>query len=95
MASLKQMNREQLNEEAKRLGIENPEQFETNANIIEAIEGTDGFKAEQEAAAKAKAEEQARKDAEQSAPKPAEPAKGGRYIVNGKRVDANGKPVKG
>lgn len=89
MASFKSMNREQLNAEATRLGIADADQLETNADVITAIEGSDVYKTEQEAAAKVKADA----DAANASEEPAAPKT--TYIVNGVEVDPNGKPVKG
>ncbi len=90
MASLKSMNREQLNAEATRLGIADVEQLKTNDDVINAIEGSDAYKAEQEEAAKAKASADAKAQAEAEAAQPKTT-----YIVGGVEVDPNGNPVKG
>lgn len=83
MANLKNMNREQLNAEAARVGIADAETLDKNADVIAAIEGSETYQAEQEAAAR----DAAVRAATPPAPKP--PV----YLVNGVKVDPNGKPV--
>jgi hypothetical protein len=92
MASLKSMNRQELNAEATRLGIADAEQLEKNADVIAAIEANETYQAEQKAAEQARAEETA-KAAQDATEASAE--KKTTYIVNGVEVDPNGKPVKG
>ena len=83
MSNLTKLNRDELNAEATRLGIENPDQLQNMPAVIEAIEGNDAYRAEQAAA-----DVEAANDAGQE-PKP------GVFIVNGVKVDYNGVPVKG
>lgn len=76
MASLKSMNREQLNAEATRLGIADVEQLDTNADVMAAIEANETYQAEQAAA-----EQDAANQAQQAAPAPA-PARSRPWISN-------------
>jgi hypothetical protein len=85
--NVSRMNREELNAYATELGVEdaaNEDKFKTNASLIEAIKA---------------AEAERDKPAVQPTARPVQTAsaesgyKGITYIVNGVRVDPNGKPV--
>lgn len=85
MANLDDLTRDELNAEAEAVGVTNPASYGTKAELIEAIMAQGGV-ADNGDTASAAAGPVSRLD---------ETVAGGRYLVNGKTVNANGEPIAG
>lgn len=84
------LNRDELNAYAATLGISDPSVFGKKADLLDAVKKVQDGASPDDVLPEPEPQEPVDQSTGQDGP-----VAGGVYIVNGKRVNANGEPVKG